>query len=108
MTSAAQEAFRRARQFNRLDDKQKAMVEYDKVIALDPNHTRTYFYRSNLLSLMGEHERAYEDAQKLLELSMAQGDKAMIDMAEEHLEMLERAEKEDKLEASGYDDELAD
>lgn len=106
MTNAVQEAFRRAREFNRLDDKQKAMAEYDKVIALDPNHTRTYFYRSNLLSLMGEHERAYEDAQKLLELSMAQGDKAMIDMAEEHLELLERAEKEDKLEASGYDLEL--
>lgn len=84
----AEEFFQRGREFDSQGQSQEALAEYTKAIELDPNHVKAYFYRSNLLALVGEPQKGIEDAQKATAILESRGQAQWAEAMRQHEQMI--------------------
>ncbi len=84
----AEEFFQRGREFDSQGQSQEALAEYTKAIELDPNHVKAYFYRSNLLALVGEPQKGIEDAQKATAILESRGQSQWAEAMRQHEQMI--------------------
>ncbi|OKH25746.1 tetratricopeptide repeat protein [Chroogloeocystis siderophila] len=84
----AEEFFQRGRELDRKGQSQEAIAEYTKAIQIDPNYAQAYFYRSNLLALGGQPQKAIEDAQKAAAILESREELEGAAAMREHAEMI--------------------
>lgn len=59
--------------YDKLGHFEEAVLDFNKVIQLDPNNSVAYFNRGSTYDSMGAHDQAISDFGKALELDPAQG-----------------------------------
>lgn len=84
----AEEFFQRGRELDRKGQSQEAIAEYTQAIQTDPNYAQAYFYRSNLLALEGQPQKAIEDAHKAAAILEARGQLEGAAAMRQHEEMI--------------------
>ena len=55
--------------YNKLKEHEKAIADYNKVIALDPEYARAYNNRGTAYGKLKKHEKAFEDYNKAIALN---------------------------------------
>lgn len=80
-------AFKRAREYDRKMEIEKAIGEYTKIIEMQPDHLDAYYYRSTIMVYV-DPEKAIEDARKAQELFEKQGNQEAADSMEVHIETI--------------------
>jgi len=84
----AEEFFQRGRELDVQGKHQEAIAEYTQAIQLDPDYVEAYFYRSNLLALVGQPQKGIEDAQKAAAILEAKGELGGAAVMRQHEQMI--------------------
>ncbi|WP_250122339.1 tetratricopeptide repeat protein [Chroococcidiopsis sp. CCMEE 29] len=86
--ASAEEFFQRGREFDSQGQSQEAIAEYTRAIQLDSNYVEAYFYRSNLLALEGQPQKAIEDAKRAAAILESKGESQWAAAMRQHEEVI--------------------